>query len=788
MSRRFGATLLAVSSWLSGCGSGEGPPQPEAHWVFFDERAAASLAAPPIAEDVLGQRVRRGVPILDNDRPLADTLAAMLVREGARIRIESRWLRAISIDAEPTVLRRIARHPAVRAIRPVRSGLPAHDGGGTREVAAPRTGSQTWDSAFYGPNWAALRELGIPALHQLGFAGTGVRVAILDTGFDLRHPALATRSVYRVRDFIDEDGDVHEGGTGPGSPARHGTRVWSLLGGYAPGNLVGPAYDAQFLLARVDQEPGDTRADEDRWVEAVEWADANGARVIHSSVVFRDDFVDRPPVPYSEFDGNTALTTRMADEAARRGIVVVTAIGNGGPDPGSLSAPADADSVISVGAVDELGRPATFANGATARGPTADGRRKPEVSARGVGLVAADPDAVTGYAAGVAGTSYSAPLIGGAVAAFLEAWPDLGPAAVRRALLLAGRRARNPDDEVGVGVPDVAAAVLFPEGIDPSAVTPIDLQGTLGSIAPRFAWSAPLIHSAMRPVVYRLEIARDPVFSQIVHTDTARDALSLQIRQPLRPAPALWWRVVANSALGVTRSSGVSGPVRMPSWVRLVSPTPNTVTFVESAQPTLTWQPTAAPPPVGPFTYDVQILSAENGTPVLPTIRNLSTSQVRVPQPLVANLAYRWRVIARTPSGVADTVESASPFVVTSTARPPATLLYQNFPNPFPGPAGGPTRIWFDMAEASEVELAVFDLRARLVRRLIPSEESCGTVVLEAGQYGRGPPDQAPEPCVLLSWNGRDVQGRRVPRGVYVLRLRTNGKVEYRRMVFLPPG
>lgn len=798
MIRRAIPVLLLLAGVSAGC-SDEGQRPLRAYWILFETLAATSDLPAPFDERILEDRRRRGIAIYPNDRPLPDSLGAMLAREGARIRVVSRWLRAISVDADRAVLRRIATHPAVREIRPV-GGLLAADGGGAADSSvstfAGDTGKgsdsyavqqQAFDSAFYGPNWPVLRELGIPSVHQVGFTGSGIRIALLDTGFDPRHPALSGRILFRVRDFIEND-DIVFDPPGVAGPSRHGTRVWSLLGGFRPGLIVGPAYDAQFLLAKVDVEPGDTQADEDRWVAGFEWADANGARVIHSSVVFRWDFTDRPPIPYAELDGDTRITTRIADEAVRRGIVVVTAIGDGGPAAGSLSSPADADSVISVGAVDALGQAATFLNGASGRGPTADGRIKPEVSARGVGLVAADPGAITGYTAGLAGTSYSAPLISGAVGTFLEAWPNLGPMAVRTALLLAGRNAVNRNNAVGVGVPDVAGAILFPEGIHASSVTPIDLQGTLASIGPRFTWNAPLVQPAMRPILYRVEIASDPVFDRIVQSDTAREVFTLDVRQPLRPAPALWWRVVATTPLGVRYSSAVSGPFRVPSWVRLISPAPGAVTFVETPQPTLTWAPIEAPQPLGPFTYDVEILSSENGQLVQPTIRNLSTSQLRVPQPLVANLAYRWRVIARTAAGPADTVESASPFVVTSSARPPATLLYQNFPNPFPGPASGSTRIWFDLAEESAVELSVFDLRAGLVRRLIPAEESCGTVRLPAGQYGRGPPDQATDPCIALAWNGRDANGRIVPRGVYVLRMRVNGKVEYRRMVFLPPG
>ena len=781
--------FLTAAAWALIARSAEpthsAAPVRRAHWVMFDSVAAASDHPPALSAEALAHRKHRGIGIFPNDRPLPDSLLRLVAAHGARIRHVSLWLRAVSIDADARVLARLARHPAVREVLPVRRLQVASSasGAGTRFSAS---NSLQTDSAFYGPNWPAIRELGIPTAHTLGFNGRGIRIGILDTGFETAHEALAARQVARARDLVDDDANVSDR-AGTGAQSRHGTQVWSIMGGFRPGTVVGPAYEAAFILAKVDAEPGDTGADEDRWVAGLELAAQEGAHIVNSSITFRDDFTDRAPIPYSQLDGNTTVTTRAADQAARRGIVLVVAMGNDGPASGSLHAPADADSVIAVGAVNALGSPAVFQGGASGRGPTSDGRIKPELSARGVGLIGASTPGLATYQTGLAGTSFSTALMTGAVAIFMQAWPELNAAAVRRAVLLAGRRT-NRDNEVGAGVPDIAAAILFPEGISNTRVEVIDQDDRLATIAPRFVWTAPLVHSALRPVLYRVEIARDPVFDDIVHTDTVREAFALTLRQPLRPAQALWWRVVATGRLNVRRASVVSGPISMPNWVRLVSPVPTRVTFVDSVQPTLSWTPLEAPAPLGPFTYQVQVISAETGQLVQPAIHDLETSSVRVPLPLQANVAYRWRVIATIPGGAADTAESASPFVVTSVTRPPATLLYQNFPNPFPRTSGETTSIWFDLAERSTVELSVFDLRARLVRTLIPANAGCGTVTLDAGQYGRENIGTDPDPCALTTWNGTDQNGAAVPRGVYILRLRADGRVEYRRIVFLGRG
>jgi hypothetical protein len=766
------------------------------YWVFFRPEAARSTAPPALGAEALRLRRQLNIPIFENDRPLPRHLLQRVHATGAAIRHESRWLRAVSVRADVRALRRIRQLPEVAGIRPVASLRMAD--ATARPLRPVNTMLQAQDSAFYGPNWSALRELGIPAVHALGFTGGGVRIAIIDTGFEPRHESLFALNVIAARDFINDDGVVFNE---PGDqtvidPETHGTAVWSIMGGRRPGQVVGPAYEAHFALAKVDNEPGDTQADEDRWVAAVEWAEAQGVRVINSSVAFRFDFTDKPAYVNAQMDGNTTVTTIAADEIARRGIVLVVAMGNNGPVLGSLSAPADGDSVISVGATNPFGAPAVFNGGATARGPTADGRQKPDLAARGVGLRAAFNLGPADYTPAVAGTSYAAALMAGAIVTFLQAWPDFMPLEVRNALQLAGSRASAPDNTVGHGVPDVASAIMLPDGLTASAVSPIDLQGTLVSVAPTFTWQAPRVHPLLRSVLYTVEIATDPVFTQVIQRDTIRELSTLSWRTPLRPAPALWWRVMAScappacapaGALEITRTSAVASPFSVPRWVRLISPAPNQVTFVNDPRPEFSWAPLAAPEPVGPLVYDLEVLDAETGLPVQPALRNLSTANVRLLQQLIPNVDYRWRVIARTRSGAADTVMSSSAFVVTSNEQPPATLLYLAFPNPFPRSDLGAaeTRVWFDLAANATVDLAVFDQRARFVRQLIPAEPGCGPVTLPPGQYGR---DGGGDACVRTTWDGRDAQGRAMPRGVYVIRLRTNGRDQYVRVAYLPDG
>lgn len=725
------------------------------------------------------------------------TLQKQLQHSGARVRYRSRWLNAISVDASPRTVERIRRLRGVTKTVPV-AHLYARGSAAHSDRASARTPVVTsgralaeFDSAFYGPNWNAIRKLGVPAAHALGFTGRGIRIAIIDTGFEPAHEALSTRRITAQRDFIQNDISV---ANGPGERTDsldqeiHGTWVWSVLGGYQPGKLVGPAYDASFILAKVDVTQagiGDFAADEDRWVRAVEWADSMGARIINSSLSYRV-FVDQSDYQDNNLNGDEALSTRIADELARRNILLVNTVGEGTALPTTLHAPADADSIIAVGAVDSLGTPAVFRNGlTTARGPTFDGRLKPELVAPGLDLYGARSSNPTAYDADIEGTSLATALVTGGAAMFMHAWPSLSMMAVRTALLLSGTRAEQPDNVVGWGVPNIASAIFLPEGIVPGGITGVNLENTLTTVQPTFSWIAPLRHPQMS-ALYRLQVAADPAFTNIIYTDTIRDATSLTVKRPLQPAPVLYWRVIAQGPQGVQRVTRPALPFSMPEWVRLTSLNNPTGDFTNTTRPTFTWEPLAAPTPIGPLIYDLQIINAQTGA-VVQTVPNLTTASVQPPQPLTPNVSYRWRVIARSQvPGAVDTVRSLGVFVVTTNSQPPATLLYQNFPNPFPRPDLGinETQVWFDVTTTTTVELAVYDLRGRLVRTLIPADPSCGAVTLQPGQYGRGTADT--DPCVSTRWDARTAEGELVTRGVYVLRLRAGGADQIKRILYMP--
>lgn len=721
-----------------------------------------------------------------------DDLAARIVAAGGRVRHLSRFVHAVSAVVPSGALGELARLRDVRRVQPVavyrrpaepdppvyhRSDPPASP---SADVSAARrdaglavspAGRLGGADSTYGPGAWALELLNVPPLHTLGLRGAGVRVAILDGGFNTLHPFLSAASVVAQRDFVYGDSVVRdEPGEAQGEMA-HGTATWSLIGADAPGTLVGAAPAARFLLAKTEFGPTERRTEEDNWVAAVEWADSIGVDIISSSLgylSFDDGFAYTP----AQLNGDFAVTTIAADSAAARGTLVVVSAGNGGPGPRTIGTPADGDSVVAVGAVDSVGRITSFSS----RGPTADGRIKPDVAAPGSLVTVAARD--SGVTLG-SGTSLAAPLVAGVAALVQGTRPGRPAADLHRGLLAASSHRAAPNDSLGWGIPDALKLLVFPAGL--VLLGPTD--SVLGTVTPTFDWDVDQ-PSGFAADTFRLRVALDTGFARLL-LDTLTTASSVTLPFGAPPGALLFWRLDARSPLGFSDSTARQGPVRVPSWATLLTLAAPGGGSTRDSLPTFAWHAPAAAEPPGPFRFDVAVYPS-SGTPAqaVAAARGISDTTFRPTRPLEHNLPFRWRVVARLG---ADSVTVASPgsFVVLDDATPATTLLFQNFPNPFPNTATGvaSTCIWFDIARPGEVALEVFDVRGRLVRRLAPSASV--PAVLEPGHYGR-PPGDLPGTCEpRFQWDGRDETGAFVRAGVYLYRLTAPGFRDAKRIVFL---
>ncbi|MBK7701386.1 MAG: S8 family serine peptidase [bacterium] len=452
-------------------------------WVWFQDKGLQGDALGRALDDAergLGERAAarraktadgRGGRLADvTDLPLHRPYLESALATGARLRRESRWLNAASFDARPEQVRALAALPCVREVTLVRRAqprpAPAAPGAG---MAAPADKDLAW-SIDYGGTLADLEQINVPALHEEGVHGQGVLVGMMDSGFRTSHVSLSGLPVLDRWDFVNGDGVVENEPGDPSTQDDHGTKTMSTVGGYDPGNHVGPAWAASFVLAKTEDVSQEVPAEEDNWVAGIEWLDTFGVDVVSSSLGYIDWY------SVSDLDGDTAACTIAADLAVGKGIVVCNSAGNErGTSWNSLVTPADGDSVITAGAVTSTGTIAYFSS----PGPTADGRIKPDVCALGSGNHVANPSG--GYTS-ASGTSFSCPLTAGVAALVLSRVPSLTPMQVREAMRMTADRAAAPDNDFGWGILDAyAAAHYFGAAI---AHAPLgDTEQTTGSYA-----------------------------------------------------------------------------------------------------------------------------------------------------------------------------------------------------------------------------------------------------------------------------------------------------------------
>lgn len=436
-------------------------------WVFFTDKGIFDSQDYNIAVDNLAAKASRKAidrrlnrakkaELFDfYDIPVNADYIDNLRAEGFEIIHQSRWLNAVTIYVDKNSLAAIAALPFVAEIRAVAIARrePAKLGAFKPQVDIPDS-VITW----YGNSFTQLDIINVPILQQFGLTGEGVRIALLDAGFELDLPVFDRVNLVDQYDFVDDDPLAKEDTPEEASfENRHGTLVLSVIGGYVPDHLIGPAYDAEYLVARTEIVAEEVIIEEDNWVAAAEWANDLGAEIISTSLGYYDWY------DYSDLDGNSAIITIAADLATSRGIAVFSSAGNT-RNSGFyyITPPADGDSVIAVGSVTSQG---VIASSSSA-GPTYDGRIKPDIVAMGVGVYAVSNAGAYTY---VSGTSFAAPLAAGAGALLLQAHPDWSPMDLRQAMIESGDRFNNPDNIYGYGLLDAfkASQLLYIDPVNP---------------------------------------------------------------------------------------------------------------------------------------------------------------------------------------------------------------------------------------------------------------------------------------------------------------------------------
>jgi len=454
-------------------------------WVYLSDKGnnlESYLANPQsvVSQKSLDRRANifhRSEELLNfSDLPVNQNYVNELIQNGFELKQKSKWFNAVSGYANRNLINQIAEKQFVNKIDVVGAFAKRTD-----DIELQRTeilndnplqpeGTHTLN---YGSSFTQVNLINVPAVHDSGYNGTGVTICVLDAGFDnLPHEAFDNMNIIATWDFVNGDPNVgNESDMGEGS---HGTATLSIIGGFKEGQLIGPAYGANFILAKTENTDSETPVEEDNWVAGLEWADSIGVDVTSTSLGYID--YDNPLDSYTweDMDGNTAIITIAGDLAVAKGIVVVNSAGNEGYNSthNTLGAPADGDSIIAIGAVTSSGTRTSFSS----VGPSADGRIKPDLMAMGSNVYHADSFGDQYWSGG--GTSYSCPLVAGVCALILQKNPALTPMEVLQLLRSTASLSNNPNNEYGWGIIDALDAVnLIPVPVELTSFNAIYVDG-----------------------------------------------------------------------------------------------------------------------------------------------------------------------------------------------------------------------------------------------------------------------------------------------------------------------
>ena len=289
-----------------------------------------------------------------------------------------------------------------------------------------------------------------------------------------------------------------------------------------------------------------------------------------------------------------------------------------------------------------------------------------------------------------------------------------------------------------------------------------------------------------RPLRVRVQIATTAEFtpqslavdSSFTTTDTT---IAVQITRALPSEATIFWRASVQGSNGASTESNVTGPRTVPAWLTLIAPNSATGDIFDVRRPLFVWKSARLTPAAGAFTYSLEITNAgrpEQGA------AGLRDTTFRAATNLQANTSYRWSVRATLPNGDAARAASLATFLIIDPPLPTTTILYQNFPHPFPSATSFSTCFWFDVGEpGGTVSLDVLDLRGNVVRTIVPTPD--GTTQLAAGRYGRGAPGGGSNCDNRFVWDGTATDGRTVAPGVYVARFSSGGGAPtFRRILF----
>ncbi|WP_291528933.1 S8 family peptidase [Bacteroides sp. UBA939] len=398
-----------------------------------------------LSDKAIERRKRQNLPIDSTDLPVCCKYIDEIRKQGVRIVVTGKWDNFVTVSCnDTTLIDRIAALPFVRSTEKVWIA----PGADKPSVATKRDSAinqpKIYPDSIYGPAVAQIRLSNGDKLHEAGYKGRGMTIAVIDAGFHNadKITALQNTRVLGAKDFVNPQADIY-------AESSHGLSVFSCIGMNQPNVMTGTAPEASFWLLRSEDEYSEHLVEQDYWAAAVEFADSVGVDVINTSLGYYAFDDKSKNYEYRDLDGRRALMSRQASRIADKGMVLVCSAGNAGSGTWKkITPPGDADNVLTVGAIDKKAVLAPFSS----IGNTADGRVKPDIVAVGLGSDVIRTDGNQGRANG---TSFSSPIMCGMVACLWQACPKLTAKEIIELVRSSGNRAAFPDNIYGYGVPDM---------------------------------------------------------------------------------------------------------------------------------------------------------------------------------------------------------------------------------------------------------------------------------------------------------------------------------------------
>lgn len=420
-----------------------------------------------LSAKAIERRAKQKISIDETDLPVVPGYIDSVRSSGNVIVLdESKWLNQVCIQtSDSAALAKINSFSFVVTTQPVKRIARIIERNQSEEkvskdkfnekisgITSPASSQQILGDYYsYGNSFAQIHIHNGEYLHNKGFHGEGMLIAIIDAGFYHYKTLPAFDSVNQrnqvieTYDFVDNEVSVNE-------DHPHGMMCFSTIAANLPGQMVGTCPNADFLLYRSEDASSESPVEEQYWIAAAERADSAGADLITTSLGY--NLFDNPvfDYTYADMNGRTTMIAKAATMAARKGMIVLAAAGNEGETAWHfITTPADADSILTVAAVDASGNVASFSS----YGPSSDGRIKPTVASVGAGTAISS---TTGPIVNGSGTSFATPNLAGLVTCLWQAFPDLTNMQIIDAVEKSSSIYSNPDNRIGYGIPDFIKA------------------------------------------------------------------------------------------------------------------------------------------------------------------------------------------------------------------------------------------------------------------------------------------------------------------------------------------